>query len=76
MYYSHSCSYCTRIFYTFHNSKHEASKALYHGIRKHLVEYNEDHKEFQFDDGEQIDIDEIYIAVTESDDPPSGGYEL
>lgn len=76
MYYSHSCSYCTRIFYTFHNSKHEASKTLYHGIRKHLVEYNEDHKEFQFDDGEVMDVNEIYIAVTESDEAPSGGYEL
>jgi len=76
MYYSHSCSYCTKIFYTFDYSKHSASKTLYHGIKKHLIDYNEDHKEFQFDDGAEIDINEVYAAVSESEDPPSGGYEL
>ena len=76
MYYSHSCSYCTKIFYTFDYSKHSASKTLYHGIKKHLIDYNEDHREFQFDDGAEIDINEVYAAVSESKDPPPGGYEL
>jgi len=76
MYYSHSCSYCTKIFFTYHSNKHEAAKTLYHGIKKHLIEYNEDHKEFQFDDGPSIDINEVYYAVGESEHPPSGGYEL
>lgn len=76
MYYSHSCSYCTKIFFTYHSNKHEAAKTLYHGIKKHLIEYNEDHKEYQFDDGEHVDVNEIYVAVTESEHPPSGGYEL
>lgn len=76
MYYSHSCSYCTKIFFTYNSNKHEASKTLYHGIKKHLIEYNEDHKEFQFDDGVEIDVNEVYYAVTESEQSPAGGYEL
>lgn len=76
MYYSHSCSYCTKVFYTYDNDKYNASETLYHGIKKHLIEYNEDHKEYQFDDGAHIDIKEVYVAVSESEHPPSGGYEL
>jgi hypothetical protein len=76
MYYAHSCSYCTKIFYTYDNSKHNAAKTLYHGIKKHLIDYNEDHKEYQFDDGPTIDINEVYVAVSELEDPPAGGYEL
>ncbi len=76
MYYSHSCSYCTKIFYTFNSDKHEASKTLYHGIKKHLIEYGEDHKEYKFDDGVEMDVDEIYYAVSELNEPPSGGCEL
>jgi hypothetical protein len=76
MYYSHPCSYCTKIFFTYHNDKHQASKVLYHGIKKHLIEYNEDHKEFQFDDGVVIDVNEVYYAVSESNHPPAGGYEI
>jgi hypothetical protein len=76
MYYSHSCSYCTKVFYTFNNDKSQAASTIYHGIKKHLIEYDEDHKEFQFDDGEQIDVNEVYIAMIELSDPPPGGYEL
>jgi hypothetical protein len=76
MYYSHSCSYCTKIFYTYNSNKHNAAKTLYHGIKKHLIDYNEDHKEFEFDDLPSIEINEVYEAVFESDDPPSGGYEI
>lgn len=76
MYYSHPCSYCTKIFFTYHTSKHQAASVIYYGIKQHLVDYNEDHKEFIFDDGPQIDINEVYAAVIESNDPPPGGYEL
>jgi hypothetical protein len=76
MYCSHSCSYCTKIFYTYNNNKHNAAKTLYHGIKKHLIEYNEDHKEFEFDDHPHIEINEVYSALSLSDHPPSGGYEL
>lgn len=76
MYYSHSCSYCTKIFFTFNSSKGQAASTLYYGIKKHLIEYEEDHKEYAFDDGAQIDINEVYAAVIESSDPPAGGYEL
>lgn len=76
MYYSHACSYCARIFYTFHDNKERASEKLYYGIKQHLIDYNEDHKEYAFDDGPSIDINEVYSVVIESEDPPPGGYEL
>jgi len=76
MYYAHSCSYCTKIFYTYDSSKHNAAKTLYHGIKKHLIDYNEDHKEYEFDDHPTIEINEVYEAVSELNDPPTAGYEL
>lgn len=76
MYYSHPCSYCSRIFYTFNEDKFQAAKTLYSGIKQHLSEYGEDDKEHQFDDGPEIDTNEVYAAMTESNDPPAGGYEL
>jgi hypothetical protein len=76
MYYSHPCSYCGNIFYTFQDDKQRASSVLYYGIKKHLIDYNEDHKEYKFDDGANLDINEIYNAVGESNDPPPGGQEL
>ena len=76
MYYSHPCSYCAKIFYTFHSSKEQASSILYYGIKQHLIDYDEDHKEFDFDDGASIDINEVYAAISESNDVPPGGYEL
>ena len=76
MYYSHRCSYCTKIFYTHNDSKHQASKILYREIKKHIIDYNEDHKEYDFDDGEKIDSNEVYSAISETNHPPAGGYEL
>lgn len=76
MYYSHPCSYCTKVFYTYSNSKHQASKILYSGIKKHLIDYNEDHKEYDFDDGPSIDTNEVYHALKVTKHPPAGGYEL
>lgn len=76
MYYSHTCLYCTKVFYTYHNSKDQASHILYRGIKAHLIEYNEDHKEYKFDDGEQADSDEIYYEIIELSEPPADGYKL
>lgn len=76
MYYSFPCTYCGKIFYTFNDSKEAASQTLYTGIKQHLAEYGEDDKEHQLDDGPEKDEDEIYNAVTESNEIPAGGYEL
>lgn len=76
MYYAHSCSYCTKVFYTYQDRKEDAAKILYTGIKKHLIEYDEDHKEFKFDDGVEVDTNEVYYELTEHIEPPSGGYEL
>lgn len=76
MYYSHPCSYCTKIFYTYHDSKEQASRVLYFGIKQHLIDWDEDHKEYKFDDGPEVDSDEVYYAMIELNDPPSRGYQL
>lgn len=76
MYYSHKCSYCSKVFYTYNSSKEVAAHILYTGIKKHLAEYNEDHKEYQFDDHPDTEVDEMYYAATESSHPPVAGYEL
>ena len=76
MFYSHPCSYCTKVFYTFNDSKYEAAKTLYNGIKQHLIDYDEDHKEYDFDDGPEIDTNEVYAAMRESRVRPAGGYEL
>lgn len=75
MYYSHPCSYCGKLFYTFNESKEQAANTLYFGIKKHLIDYNEDHKEYKFDDGAQIDINEVYSSISETSSEPSG-YEI
>jgi len=76
MYFSYKCSYCGRLFYTYNADRHGAAKSLYHGIKQHLTEYDEDRKEHQFDDGPQMDTDEVYSAMAEASDRPAGGYEL
>lgn len=76
MYYSHRCSYCTKVFYTFNDNKEQASRALYAAIKKHLQDYDEDHKEYKFDDGPQQDSNEIYAEMTESNTKPAGGYQV
>ena len=63
MYYSHSCSYCTKIFFTYHSNKESAAKTLFEGIKKHLAEYGEDHKEYMFDEDPDIEIDQMYYAM-------------
>lgn len=76
MYYSYPCSYCSKVFYTYDSHKSNAAKTLYYGIKQHLIDYDEDHKEYQFDDPPEIEIYEIYRYATELNEPPAGGYEL
>lgn len=76
MYYSHPCSYCAKTFYVYSNDRYDAAKQLYEGIKKHLTDYNEDDKEHQFDDGPEIDTNEVLAAMTESQEQPQGGYQL
>lgn len=76
MYYSHKCTYCTKVFYTYHSNKEHAARILFTGIKQHLIEYNEDHKEYEMDEHPDIEIDQMYYAVSEHTEPPSGAYEL
>ena len=76
MYYSHSCTYCSKLFYTFNENKETAAQTLYAGIKAHLKDYGEDEKEHQLDDGAYEDINQIYSEVIEAEDAPSGGYQL
>jgi hypothetical protein len=73
MYYSFKCTYCGRAFYTYDRNRHQASVTLYRAVKNHLIEYNEDHKEHEMDDGEQEDSNQIYAEMTESSAPPPGG---
>ncbi len=76
MYYSYPCSYCGKIFYTFSDNKEIAANTLYQGIKEHLQSYDEDHKEYQFDEAPQIEVRQMYSAMTETSDKPQGGYVL
>lgn len=75
MYYSHPCSYCGRLFYTYETDKYKASERLYDIIKTHLNEYAEDDREYKFDDGKVKDTEEILHDMTESPDKPSGSYD-
>jgi hypothetical protein len=76
MYYSYPCSYCEKVFYTFNDSRENAASVLFYGIKQHLIDYDEDRKEYEFDDEPQVDIDKIYYTMAETNYAPSGGYEL
>ncbi len=76
MYYSYPCSYCSKVFYTFSENKQVASQTLYEGIKAHLMTYDEDHKEYQFDEAPQIEVRQMYASMTETSDRPQGGYNL
>lgn len=76
MYYSDKCPYCSKTFYVFNDNKEMASRSLYAGIKLHLIEYDEDRKEYKLDDGPKADSDEIYSELVESNTPPPGGYEI
>ena len=74
MYYSFSCTYCRRVFFTFDTDKHRAAVTLYRTIKQHLIDYNEDEKEYELDDGERVDTDQIYAEMKSSHHAPNGGY--
>lgn len=76
MYYTHPCTYCSKTFYTYNSDKTEAAKVLYEGIKKHLVEYGEDEKEYELDEAAQQEINQMYSAMNEHTEAPSGAYEL
>lgn len=76
MYYSSKCTYCGKTFYTFNNNREQASRDLFNGIKKHLVEYGEDQKEYEMDEYKEKEENEMYSAMSESEHPPSGGYEI
>lgn len=76
MYYSYPCSYCGKTFYTFQKNKQYAAEVLYEGIKQHLINYDEDHKEYKFDEAPTIEVRQMYSAMTETSTKPSGGYPL
>ena len=76
MYYSYPCSYCGKVFYTFSKNRTSAAQTLYQGIKAHLQSYDEDHKEYQFDEAPSIEIRQMYSSMTETSDEPQGAYEL
>ena len=75
MYYTYKCPYCGRVYFVYHQNREQASRTLYHSIKQHLIEYDEDHKEYEFDEGEQIESNQIYATMSQSKYPPPGGYE-
>lgn len=74
MYYTFKCTYCGRAFYTYDRNRHHASVTLYRAVKNHLIEYNEDHKEHEMDDGEQEDSNQIFAEMKETATPPVGGF--
>ena len=76
MYYSQTCSYCNKVFYTFNDNKERAAETLYAGIKEHLIDSGEDEKETKFDDGPTEDTNEVYSEMAGNNEPPTGGYEL
>lgn len=56
-------------------NREHASQVLYYSIKQHLIDYNEDHKEYELDDGEREDSDQIYEHMKESRHKPPAGYE-
>jgi hypothetical protein len=75
MYYSFPCTYCQRVFYTYDSDKHRAARTLYRTIKQHLIDYKEDEKEYELDDGEQLDTNQIYDEMKTSLHAPAGGYQ-
>jgi len=46
------------------------------GIKKHLIDYQEDHKEYEFDESPSVEANQMYYAMSESTHPPRSGYEV
>jgi hypothetical protein len=64
------------MFYTFNTNKWQAAQDLYSWLKKHLQDYDEDHKEFEMDDGAYEDSKQIYEEMQEFNEAPPGGYEV
>ena len=75
MYYTYKCPYCGREFYTYSNLREDASHVLYKAIKQHLIDYGEDRKEYEMDEGEQIESDQIYAGMQELKYKPVSAYE-
>lgn len=76
MYFYHSCSYCSKVFYTFNSNRSHAASVLYDGIKKHLIDYGEDRKEYQFDEDPDLEKKQMYDTMEETEDRPAGAYEI
>lgn len=76
MYYYRACTYCAKIYYTYNGNKEEAARIIYEGLKAHLQEWNEDHKEYELDEAPEIEVDQMYYEMIETEDEPAGAYEL
>jgi len=77
MYYSYSCPYCSKVFYVFSDSKDEAAKELFTGIKNHEIQYGEDKKDPTLTEyNPETEADMIYEKIQGSEDIPPGGYPL
>ncbi len=76
MYYTHPCSYCQKVFYTYNSDKMAAAQTLYSGIKAHLIEYDEDDREYEFDEYPEKAVNKVYYEMREMNEPPHAGYEL
>lgn len=76
MYYSHTCTFCSKVFYTSNDNKETAANTLCAGIKAHLKEYGEDEKEHVLENGKTLDTNLIYSEMIGDEEAPSGGYEL
>ena len=76
MYYARQCSYCSKVFYTYNDNQEEAARILYNGIKKHLIEYGEDDREYEFDEYPEKEENQMYYEMKEMSEPPVAGYVL
>lgn len=74
MYYSFPCTYCHRVFFTYDTNKHRAALTLYRTVKQHLIDYDEDKKEYEMDEGEQTTSNRIYGVMKASLHEPRNGY--
>jgi len=77
MYYTFSCPYCNRLFYTYNDNKEQAAEILFTGITAHLQSYGEADKDHTLTDQlPETETNQIYASMGESSELPSGGYQL
>lgn len=76
MYYSHACPVCGKVFYSFNDDRYKAADALAAGIKQHLIDYNEDDRETDFDYGQSFNAKYVSERMAQSESVPPGGYPL